>query len=87
MENSLRAARRTYALAVPFSSGPRGLLAKAGTWVENATRRIRGQPFRVFVHDTKAIEARIVAAGLKRVTASSNLSWYLAVYVRPEHPR
>jgi SAM-dependent methyltransferase len=85
LNNSLPAARQTYAVVVPFSSGPRGVLAKAGIWLENAGRRIRRRPFRAFVHDIKMIEARIAAAGLQRAADRSHVVWYLAVYVRPGH--
>lgn len=82
LDNSLRAARLAYGFVVPFSSGWRGVLARAGIAGENGLRRMRKQPFRAFVHDIDRIEARIAEAGLKRVATAGRFVWYLAVYTR-----
>jgi len=82
LDNSLRAARLVYGFVVPFSSGWRGVLARAGIAGENGLRRMRKQPFRAFVHDIDRIEARIAEAGLKRVATAGRFVWYLAVYTR-----
>jgi magnesium-protoporphyrin O-methyltransferase len=82
LDNSLGATRLAYGVVVPFSSGWRGILARAGIAGENALRRMRRQPFRAFVHDVDQIEARITEAGLTRVAATGRFVWYLAVYTR-----
>jgi len=82
IENSVRAAGSTYAFVLPFSSGLRGVLARAAIGVENAIRRVRRQSFRAYVHDVGRIEARIAAVGFKRVASISRHIWYLAIYER-----
>ena len=82
LDNSLRATRLAYGFVVPFSSGWRGVLARAGIAGENGLRRMRKRPFRAFVHDIDRIEARIAEAGLKRVATAGRFVWYLAVYTR-----
>ena len=82
LDNSLRAARLAYGFVVPYSSGWRGVLARAGIAGENGLRRMRRQPFRAFVHDLDLIEARIAEAGLKRVAATGRFVWYVAIYTR-----
>jgi SAM-dependent methyltransferase len=82
IDNSVRAARATYGVVVPFSSGWRGVLARTAIGVENTIRRLKGQSFRAFVHDVGEIEARIERAGLARVSTARRLMWYVAVYAR-----
>ena len=82
IENSLRAAGSTYAFVVPFSSGLRGVLARAAISLENAIRWVRRQSFRAYVHDVGRIETRIREAGLERVASARRLIWYVAVYER-----
>ena len=82
IQNSVRAANSTYAFVLPFSSGWQGILARFAIRVENGIRRVRGQPFRAYVHDVGRIEGRIAKAGLERVAWARRLIWYVAVHER-----
>jgi magnesium-protoporphyrin O-methyltransferase len=82
LENSLRAAGSTYAFALPFSSGWRGLVARLALSLENVMRRVRRQSFRAYVHDVRRIEARIAAAGLEPIARGRRFMWYVAVHGR-----
>ena len=82
LENTIRAAGSTYAFAVPFSSGVRGLLARVALSSENAMRWIRRQAFRAYVHDVKRIESILARAGFERVASARRTMWYVAVHER-----
>jgi magnesium-protoporphyrin O-methyltransferase len=81
--NSLPAAGSVYAFALPESRGLRGLAARAAIGAENAWRRLRGDPFRAFVHRVDRIEAQVRAGGFHRVGLSRRRLWRVAVYARP----
>jgi hypothetical protein len=53
-------------------------------WVEleNARRRLFGNPFRTFVHAPDAIEARITHSGFLRVHRSRTFVWSIDIYAR-----
>ena len=82
LENTIRATGSTYAFAVPFSSGIRGLLARAALSSENAIRWIRRQAFRAYVHDVKRIESILARAGFERIASARRTIWYVAVHER-----
>jgi len=82
LENTIRATGSTYAFAVPYSSGIRGLLARMAISLENAFRRIRRQAFRAYVHDVKRIESILARAGFERVASTRRTMWYVAVHER-----
>jgi SAM-dependent methyltransferase len=87
LENSLSAAGVAYAFTVPPSTGLTGSFVRvqvrlANAWYRLCDSKFRG--FRVFVHDVKAIDARVQAAGFHPIqTGSRRIVWHLAVYVRP----
>ena len=75
---STRLARRYYGIIVPREAW----WFRAGVWVMNLIQRVMRNPFRVFVHPHKKIEALIKRAGLKRVFTRENWLWHVAVYER-----
>ncbi len=87
LTNSLSAAGVAYAFTTPPSTGLAGSFVKAQMRFANAWYRLRDRKFRgfrVFVHDVKAIDARVQAAGFHPVrTASHHVVWHMAVYARP----
>lgn len=86
LENSLGAAHSVYAFAIPASRGVRGLLTRAVVGLENVVFRLRPSTFhgfRVFVHDARAIDAGVRAAGFEPRAARRRLGWDVAVYARP----
>ena len=54
------------------------------TALENFWRRLRGSPFRTFVHSPERMEAVLEAAGLVRVARQGTLVWVLDLYRRGE---
>jgi len=50
--------------------------------LENARRRLFGNPFRAFVHAPGAMEARVTQDGFVRIHRSRTLVWSIDVYVR-----
>jgi len=65
--------------ALVFSHPPRNLLARAAVGAENLTRRVRGQSFRVFVHDPRAMDDAAVDGGrLQPRLRHRGLAWDIA---------
>ena len=79
---SVPAARSVYAFSVPESRGPRGLLSRVTLFLENAWRALRGDPFRVFVHDVRRIDGLVRQAGFRRLAEARHWMWRVAVYGR-----
>jgi hypothetical protein len=50
--------------------------------VENLVRRLRGNPFRTFVHSTAAMQRRIEDAGFRLASRRSTLAWRADVFIR-----
>ena len=82
LANSIPAARRLYAFAVPASFGWRGTLARIEMLLENVTDRLRGQSCPGYVHDVRAIEGRLEAAGFRESYRGTSWTWHIAVFVR-----
>jgi SAM-dependent methyltransferase len=80
--NSLPAAGSVYAFSLPASNGVRGLISRLVIGIENAWRRMTGDPFRAFVHDVGKIEGLVRAAGFKRIGPSRKLLWAIFVFTR-----
>lgn len=51
--------------------------------LENFARRLRGNPFRAYMHPTAAIDAAARRQGLTPRSVVDTLLWRVAVYVRP----
>jgi magnesium-protoporphyrin O-methyltransferase len=82
LANALAAARTRFCFTVPESRGWRGLAARAVVLVENITRPFRPASCPGYVHDVRAIEARLAAAGFKLRSATRGY-WYTAVWDKP----
>jgi SAM-dependent methyltransferase len=80
--NSISAAAHRYAFSVPESRGLRGLINRLWWPVDNAIDWIRGFRCRGHVHDVRVIEARLAAAGFRRLRAGRRRLWYAAVFER-----
>jgi len=52
--------------------------------LENFWRRLRGNPFRAFVHRPQRMGAVVEAAGLVRTARRGTLAWVVDVYHRQE---
>ena len=87
LTNSLSAAGVVYAFTTPPSTGLAGPFVKLQMRFANAWYRLRDgkfRGFRVFIHDVKAIDTRVQAAGFRPIrTESRRVVWHLAVYSRP----
>jgi SAM-dependent methyltransferase len=78
LEESLRHAERYFAF-----SYPRDLwYVRLAIAFENAVRRIRGNPFRAFVHPVDRMRHVIEGAGFRLVSRRQTLQWSADVYVR-----
>lgn len=75
---SAQRARKLYAVVYPRDTW----WVKLGTTLENFTYWLRRNPFRGFVHPTRAVEAIISKNGLKRRSHRQTLIWQVAVYSR-----
>lgn len=86
LDNSLSAASEVYAFTAPPSAGLAGAYSRAQFRLANAWFRIRDEKFRGFrahVHDLKAVDQRIRAAGFRPVVEGRRrLVWHLAIYER-----
>lgn len=87
LRNSLAAARSVYGFSVPPSVGLRGAIRRAVARLRNAwfrLRRAKFGSFRTYVHDVRALDAGVRAAGFTPVYSRRRLAWDLAVYRRAE---
>lgn len=82
LANSIPAARRLYAFAVPASDGWRGVLARIEEWLEGVTNALRGRPCPGYVHDVAAIERRLTDGGFRPAYRGTTWLWHIAVFVR-----
>lgn len=82
LANSIPAARRLYAFAVPASDGWRGVLARIEEWLEDVTNALRGRPCPGYVHDVAAIERRLTDGGFRPAYRGTTWLWHVAVFVR-----
>jgi len=78
LEQALAHARRFVAF-----SYPRDLwYVRSVLGLDNGVRRIRGNPFRSFVHSTTSMETFVHARGFDLVSRSSSVAWTADVYTR-----
>jgi magnesium-protoporphyrin O-methyltransferase len=85
--NSVGAAQRLYAFALPASYGWRGALARIFLGIENAMLRAQRKPCPGYVHDVTWIEGRLRAAGFtERSRATTEWFWHVAVFERAAAP-
>lgn len=76
-------ARDVLALSAPRSLWPVRLVIG----VRNLVRRLKGDPFRTFVHAWPEVEARLRASGFERVRGGGTPIWRIAVYRRARRAR
>jgi magnesium-protoporphyrin O-methyltransferase len=79
VEASARRARRAYGLVYPRDRR----FVKAAIWTLNLFQRLRRHPFRVFVHATEDVEARVAAQGLSKARHARTFFWQVVVFTRP----
>jgi magnesium-protoporphyrin O-methyltransferase len=72
-------ARRLYGFVAPRERG----LTRLGIRLANLFFRLRGNPFRVFVHSLEAIDGRLRRQGLQPRRARRTFLWEVRVYERP----
>jgi 2-polyprenyl-3-methyl-5-hydroxy-6-metoxy-1,4-benzoquinol methylase len=77
IDESLRHARYSIALSYPRDAW----YVKLVISVENLVRRVRGNPFRTFVHSTAAMQRRIEDAGFRLTSRTSTVAWRADVYI------
>ena len=82
LTNSIGAARRLYAFAVPSSYGWRGVVARIGFALENVTLSVLGRPCPGYVHDVRLIDERLSGAGFRPSYRGTSHTWHIAVYER-----
>jgi SAM-dependent methyltransferase len=82
LRNSIGAARRLYAFAVPSSFGWRGIVARIGFAIENATLAVLGRPCPGYVHDVRLIEERLRGAGFRPSYRGTSHTWHIAIFER-----
>ncbi|MFQ5577055.1 MAG: hypothetical protein ACE5G8_08720 [Anaerolineae bacterium] len=78
VSGSVGLARRYYALVYPRDTW----WLKAGFAAGNRLLSLRGNPFRVFAHPTRAVEAIIAGHGFTRRMYRQFLFWQVAIYCR-----
>lgn len=71
-------ARRLYGLVYPRDTWP----TKFALRFENLGYKIRGSPFRAFVHPTELVDRLIRNAGLRMVFHKTTFAWQVVVYQR-----
>ncbi|MFK5889365.1 MAG: methyltransferase domain-containing protein [Flavobacteriaceae bacterium] len=79
LKTSLSKAKTYYALVYPQAN----FLSRTTVWFLNMTLKIRGNPFRTFIHDQKVIDRLIASAGFTEIYKGSTfLSWQIHLYKR-----
>ena len=78
LEESLSHAKRYFALSYPRDVW----YVHAAVALDNAVRRIRGNPFRAFVHPVDGMTRMIQGAGFRLASRRHTWQWSAAVYLR-----
>jgi len=74
---SLSKAKTYYALVYPQAS----FISRTFIWFLNLTLKIRGNPFRPFIHNQKLIDSTIASADFTEIYSGKTfLSWQIHVY-------
>ena len=71
-------ARRLYALVYPRGEW----WVRVALFVENLGYRLRGSPFRAFVHPTELVDRLVRTAGLQAIHLERTFSWQVVIYQR-----
>ena len=78
LEESLGHARRSFAFSYPRDVW----YVRLGVAFENALRRLRGNPFRTFVHSAARMRQIVEGAGFTRSARRRTWQWVAEVYAR-----
>lgn len=78
LDRSAGLARDLVALSAPRD----GWFVRLAIGIKNRVRRLRGDPFRTFVHPWAAMDARLETLGFVRAGRASTLIWRIAIYRR-----
>jgi SAM-dependent methyltransferase len=78
LEQAAKHSRRFLALSYPRARW----FVRAALWLENAVRRVRGNPFRAFVHSPTALDTLLRQNGFTRTYQASTFAWHIDIYVR-----
>lgn len=81
-EALLDAVAETGARSVLLSYPRERWYVRAVLWAENRVHRLRGDPFRSYVHPEAAVRDRMEAAGFRRVSDLVTWFWRVEVYER-----
>lgn len=77
LQSSLSKAKTYYALVHPQAT----FMARGVVWVLNLTLKIRGNPFRTFIHNQDVIKRTIAQAGFKEIYKDRTfLSWQIQIF-------
>lgn len=82
LANVLTAARSVVALSLPRSRAAWGAVARLLLAAENGWRRLRGDPFRAFVHDEAAVMETLDRGGWSLRTQQDHWIWRIAIFER-----
>jgi SAM-dependent methyltransferase len=82
LANTLPAARELYVLALPESRGAVGVLGRLFVVLANGWQRLHRDPFRSYLHDVRAVERTILAAGFRRVSSARHHHWLVLAFSR-----
>jgi SAM-dependent methyltransferase len=78
IDESLQHARHSVALSYPRDAWYVKLVMSVG----NLVRRVRGNPFRTFVHSATAMQRRIEDTGFRLASRTSAVAWRADVYTK-----
>jgi len=78
LEQAARHAERSVALSYPRDRW----FVRAGLWLENTMRRLRGNPFRTFLHAPTAMRQVLERRGFELVSRGQTGTWAADVFVR-----
>lgn len=82
VENTSRAAARSYGFVIPRSDLPNALIVRAFIALQALILKLRKCGFRPFVHDFEKIHIHLEATGFRRTHLSRGPIWMAAVYAR-----
>jgi magnesium-protoporphyrin O-methyltransferase len=68
--------------ALAFSYPRDRWFVRAGLWIENALRRLRGNPFRTFLHEPAAMRHIVERSGFELASRSQTPTWAAELFVR-----
>jgi SAM-dependent methyltransferase len=78
LEHAVARGERTVALSYPRDRW----FVRMGVRVENSLRRLRGNPFRTFVHPEREMQRLIADSGFHLVKRSKTMAWAADIYAR-----